>query len=196
MRHVFANRITFLIAILLVLAAVLFAYVRSAEIVIVPEEQLDADVGQDEPIEDLADFEWETLGDGVYSAQCAGCHGSDGTGQEGLYPSLRGHAADLFLADDGRSYLIELLVHGIEGEIEIMGITYDDLYHESSFAEELDDREIAAVLNTILTEWGNRGSLPGDPSLYLPGEVAEERQQEAGPDDVLDDRPDLAAGDR
>lgn len=86
MRHVFANRITFLIAILLVLAAVLFAYVRSAEIVIVPEEQLDADVGQNELIEDLADFEWETLGDDVYSAQPAGCHGRDGTGEETRYP--------------------------------------------------------------------------------------------------------------
>lgn len=48
-----------------------------------------------------------------------------------------------------------------------MGITYDDLDHQSSFAEELDGREIAAVLNTILTEWGSRESLPGGTSPSL-----------------------------
>ncbi len=93
-------------------------------------------------------------GAAVY-ARCAGCHKATGAGTPGLFPPLAGHAAKLAEAD--RSYLIRVLLFGLKGKIVVEGKTYDGTM--PAYASLLDDGEIAAVLNYILSSWGNEKAL-------------------------------------
>lgn len=49
------------------------------------------------------------VGEGVYTANCAGCHQADGQGLPGVFPPLAGHAAEL-RAFDGRNLGPEAVV--------------------------------------------------------------------------------------
>ena len=63
----------------------------------------------------------EADGAGVYQ-RCFGCHKSTGVGIGGVFPPLAGHAAKLVSAD--RTYPVQVLLYGLEGEIEVEGKKY------------------------------------------------------------------------
>ncbi len=84
------------------------------------------------------------LGTQVYAANCAACHQLDGAGLPGVFPRLAGHAADLYQADGGRDYLIEVMLYGLQGQIAVGGTNYNGLM--PAWAH-LGDEQIAAVIN-------------------------------------------------
>lgn len=91
--------------------------------------------------------------------RCVQCHKGNGTGMMGIYPPLVKHAPDVVMGS--RSYLITVLLYGLQGKIDIEGqkIGYDGIM-PSYYS--LNDEEGAAVLNYVLTSWGNDKLLPKD----------------------------------
>ncbi len=111
-------------------------------------------------------------GAAVY-ARCAGCHKATGDGTAGLFPPLAGHAAKLETA--GRAYLVQVVLFGLKGKIEAGGKTYNGTM--PAYAGLLNDAEIAAVLDYILSSWGNDELLPKGFAKVTPAEVEAQRAE-------------------
>jgi len=101
---------------------------------------------------------------------CRSCHNNDGRGQEGLGPSLVN--TPWVLGSPER--LVALVLHGIEGRIEVHGETWDDLMPGFAADPRLPDTAIAALLTYVRRSWGNTAD-PVPPEL-----VTEVRQRTAG----------------
>ena len=87
------------------------------------------------------------LGKRIYN-NCISCHQADGLGVEGNYPPLVG--SDWVLGSPVR--LSAILLHGLEGEIVVLGETYNDVMPAWSH---FDDLQIASVLTYVRNSWGN-----------------------------------------
>lgn len=85
----------------------------------------------------------------LFGAKCAACHQASGLGVAGVFPPLAG--AEWVLG--GEKVLISILLHGIQGEIEVKGNKYNGAM--PAFAT-LTDAEIAGVLSYIRSDWGNQ----------------------------------------
>lgn len=95
-----------------------------------------------------------TEGRQKYLTTCAGCHGSDGAGATRMGPPLAG--SEWVLGDEKRLALI--ILHGMEGPLEVAGKTYDapDILPVMPAHSTMDDGSIAAILTYIRNEWGNQ----------------------------------------
>lgn len=87
-------------------------------------------------------------GGAVYAANCVACHQATGAGLAGVFPPLA--SSEWVLGDDAR--LVQILLHGIAGSIEVQGTTYAGVM--PAFGQ-LADGEIAAVLTHVRSSWGN-----------------------------------------
>lgn len=89
-----------------------------------------------------------SAGDGsnIYQ-RCAACHLADGAGVPGAFPPLAGRMDDMAATEQGRNYLVQVIVHGLMGAIEVEGVTYRGVMPAQSG---LDDEAIAEVLNFLL----------------------------------------------
>ena len=81
----------------------------------------------------------ETSGEALYNATCAGCHMPDGKGAQGAghYPALADNPAV-----EAAPYVIVNVLHGRKAM--------------PSFGDEMDDDQVAAVVNYTRTHFGNR----------------------------------------
>jgi len=104
-------------------------------------------------------------------APCAACHQANGMGLPGAFPPLAGHGPELYLAD--RDYPILTLLYGVMGQIRVSGMTYNGLMPGHAH---LGDAEIAAILNYVMTSFGNAELLP-DFKAYEAADVAAERDR-------------------
>ncbi len=88
-----------------------------------------------------------------YLSACAVCHGNDGTGLPRFAPPLLG--SEWVLGDEKRLAL--LLLHGLEGPIEVRGKLYKapEILPVMPSHSILDDRDIAAIMTYIRNEWGH-----------------------------------------
>lgn len=93
------------------------------------------------------------LGRQHYLTTCAGCHGSDGAGLNRFAPPLAG--SDWVIGDERRLALI--LLHGMEGPLEVNGKVYDapDILPVMPAHSTLDDAAIASIMTYIRNEWDN-----------------------------------------
>jgi mono/diheme cytochrome c family protein len=108
----------------------------------------------------------KTDGAAVYQ-RCSICHKATGSGIGGVFPPLAGHAAQLVNAD--RAFPVQVILFGLEGEIEVEGKKYNGAM--PAFGNQLKDDEIAAVLNYVLASWGNDKMLPKGHKEYTAAEV-------------------------
>jgi len=94
-----------------------------------------------------------SMGRQKYLASCAGCHGSDGAGVNRMGPPLAG--SEWVTENEIRLSLI--ILHGMEGPIEVTGKKYDspDILPVMPSHSTMDDASIAAILTYIRNEWGN-----------------------------------------
>ncbi len=148
-------------------------------------------MGPDGPPEDAVhephgDDEAAVDGAAVYASNCAGCHGAAGGGIAGAFPPLVGHADALFAAD--RSYLPKVLLFGLQGQIEVDGETYNGVMPAWP---QLTDAEIAAVLNHIVTSWGNEA--PADAEPYTAGDLSDVRGLDLSGAAMYEQRPEVAS---
>ncbi|CAE6705802.1 hypothetical protein R69619_00873 [Paraburkholderia nemoris] len=81
----------------------------------------------------------EKSGEALYNATCAGCHMPDGKGAQGAghYPALADNPAV-----EAAPYVIVNVLHGRKGM--------------PSFGDEMNDDQVAAVVNYTRTHFGNR----------------------------------------
>jgi len=87
----------------------------------------------------------------LFGAKCAACHQASGLGISGVFPPLSG--AEWVLGSE--KVLISLLLHGVQGELEVKGNKYTGVM--PAFGA-LADAEIAAVLSYIRSDWGNQAA--------------------------------------
>jgi len=110
-------------------------------------------------------------GAAVFNTVCLACHQANAQGIPGAFPPLSdGHAAELYVAD--RDYPILVVLYGLQGPIEVAGLTYNSVMTPQL---QLDDGEIAAVLNHVMTSFGNEAALPEDFAPYTVEDVAAQR---------------------
>lgn len=103
----------------------------------------------------------------IFGANCAACHQAAGTGIPQVFPPLAGSA----WVNGGEQVLIQILLHGINGSIEVAGNTYNGVM--PAFGDKLGDAEIAAVASYIRSQWSNQGA------PVTPESVAEQRKRTA-----------------
>ncbi len=87
------------------------------------------------------------LGKRVYN-NCSSCHQPDGSGVGGVYPPLAGSS----WVTGSKEVLVRILLHGLEGPLEVNGVTYNG---EMPAWNQLSDEQIAAVLTYTRSSWGN-----------------------------------------
>ncbi len=126
-------------------------------------------------------------GAGVYRERCSSCHKAAGDGVPGFFPPLAGHAARLGGAS--RAYLIQVVLFGLTGEIRIDGTTYKG--RMPAYSGVLDDGKIAAVLDYVLSSWGNDEALPAGYAKVTAAEVEAQRHATMTPEQVFSARSKL-----
>lgn len=118
------------------------------------------------------DFEWQELGQTVFTANCASCHGAAGTGIPGAFPPLAGHVPSLLSVEGGHELLVNTILYGLVGPIDVNGVHFQSAMPPWAH---LGDAELAAVLNHVAVSWGNADLLAEGTTLFAPADIAAER---------------------
>ena len=84
----------------------------------------------------------------VFTGKCAACHQATGLGLPGVFPPLS--HSPWVLGPEKR--LVQILLHGIQGKIEVLGATYNGMMPSWNA---LSDAEIAAVATYVRSAFGN-----------------------------------------
>jgi len=120
-----------------------------------------------------ATSQWQALGARTYDTYCSGCHQRSGRGIAGGFPPLAGHAPQL-LAQKGSAYMARLVLFGLSGPSRSRARHTMALMPAWS---SLRDDEIAAVIDHVLTTWGNDQHLPKEFKPFVPSEIAAARAE-------------------
>lgn len=124
------------------------------------DETLAPDTEPEEPEE----VDILVVGERAYRQQCLACHQADGEGVAGAFPPLN----DTDWVTGSKERLIRVVLHGMQGPVEVRGNTYDGVMPPFN---QMDDERMAAVLSYIRQEWDN------DASEVTQEEVAEIRSE-------------------
>jgi len=87
----------------------------------------------------------------VYAGKCAACHQASGAGLAGIFPPL---AASPWVTGSEQR-LVQILLHGIQGPLDVLGTTYNGLMPSWKM---LSDGELAAVATYVRAAFGNQAS--------------------------------------
>lgn len=120
--------------------------------------------GQSDPA-GSSETQVEHPGKEVYDAVCLACHMADGSGVPGMHPPI----TDTEWVTGDKERLIDLVLNGMSGEIEVKGETYNSIMPPHSH---LTNKQIADVLSYIRTNFGN------DASEITQQEVAKVRNEQ------------------
>src|SRR5690606_6043746 len=99
-------------------------------------------------VEDNLEKEDQPLGAKIYNSYCASCHQTDGKGATGRFPPI---AATEWVTGD-KNRLIDIILNGLEGSIEVNGEIYDNVMPSHSF---MSNEQIAVVLTYIRQNFDN-----------------------------------------
>jgi glucose/arabinose dehydrogenase/cytochrome c553 len=87
-------------------------------------------------------------GEKIYNTYCGSCHQGNGLGDNNRFPPLAG--SEWVTGDKKR--LIEIVLNGLQGPIEVKGQSYNNVMPQHSF---LNNEDIASVLTYIRQNFGN-----------------------------------------
>tara|TARA_B100000029_G_scaffold516597_1_gene631575 strand:- start:3608 stop:4762 length:1155 start_codon:yes stop_codon:yes gene_type:complete len=107
---------------------------------------------------DWTEDELMEIGMGVYEKQCVVCHQSNGQGVPPVFPAL----VDSEIALYNKPRHIEILMEGVQGSAM------------QSFANQLSEVDLAAVITYTRKAWGNGEK--GDGEIVVPKEILEYKQ--------------------
>lgn len=102
-------------------------------------------------VSDNLDKDKPVAGGKIYSVYCSACHQRNGMGDSQRFPPL---GKSEWVTGDKKK-LIEILLKGLDGPIEVKGKPYNNIMPQHSF---LKDEEIAEVLTHIRKNFGNNES--------------------------------------
>lgn len=91
----------------------------------------------------------------LYKNFCASCHQGDGQGVEGVFPALEGSA----VVANGQRFADLLLLGTMGKEDASDGVRYEQDMASFDF---LDDQQLAAIINYVNTEYGQRNSVSAE----------------------------------
>ena len=109
---------------------------------------------------ELTEKEWSLAelterGEGVYQKNCVACHQMSGEGIPPIFPALAG--SDIVMFDKDRN--VEILMEGVQGAAM------------QSFANQLSEVDMAAVITYTRQAWGNAEN--GDGEYVVPSDIVE-----------------------
>ena len=109
---------------------------------------------------ELTEKEWSLAelterGEGVYQKNCVACHQINGEGLPPIFPALAG--SDIVMFDKNRN--VEILMEGVQGAAM------------QSFANQLSEVDMAAVITYTRQAWGNAEN--GDGEYVVPSDIVE-----------------------
>ena len=109
---------------------------------------------------ELTEKEWSLAelserGEGVYQKNCVACHQMNGEGLPPIFPALAG--SDIVMFDKDRN--LEILMEGVQGAAM------------QSFANQLSEVDMAAVITYTRQAWGNAEN--GDGAYVVPSDIVE-----------------------
>ena len=112
---------------------------------------------------ELTEKEWSLAelterGEGVYQKNCVACHQMNGEGLPPIFPALAG--SDIVMFDKNRN--VEILMEGVQGAAM------------QSFANQLSEVDMAAVITYTRQAWGNAEN--GDGEYVVPSDIVEYRK--------------------
>ncbi len=90
-------------------------------------------------------------GEKIYRTYCGACHQKNGLGASGRFPPL----ANTTWVTGDKKKLINIVLSGLEGPIEVNGTAFNSLMPQHSF---LADEELANVLTFVRQNFGNKAS--------------------------------------
>jgi len=99
-------------------------------------------------------------GEQSFTERCAPCHQPDGAGAAGLAPPLKDVLKPHLTSPAGKQYLSQILVSGMSGKIDTQDGPFIGLM--PSF-KQLDDVEIAATIDYVLTRFNGATGEPVQP---------------------------------
>ena len=113
-----------------------------------------------EQIAYLTEKDWTSeellaTGEEIYETRCAACHQANGAGIAGFYPALAGSGVVM----NDKAAQIEILMEGVRGS------------QMQSFAEQLNEVEMASVITFTRLAWGNDKT--GDGEIVIPKDIVE-----------------------
>lgn len=86
--------------------------------------------------------------------RCAACHQPNGAGLAGAFPPL---SASEWVTGNAE-VPIRVVLHGLQGEINVAGSTYNSVMLPYGGTGEMNDAEVAAVLTYVRSSFGNSAS--------------------------------------
>ena len=112
---------------------------------------------------ELTEKEWSLAelterGEGVYQKNCVACHQMNGEGLPPIFPALAG--SDVVMFDKNRN--VEILMEGVQGAAM------------QSFANQLSEVDMAAVITYTRQAWGNAEN--GDGVYVVPSDIVEYKE--------------------
>ncbi len=99
-------------------------------------------------------------GRAIFQKICSACHQQDGAGKDGVAPPLAG--SEWIKARSGER-LVRIVMNGLNGPIQVQGKTWN--LPMPPWRENLDDEQIAVVLNYVRSQWGGEGAAPIKPDM-------------------------------
>ena len=84
----------------------------------------------------------------LYGKMCGICHLEAGQGIPGAFPPLDARLAEWAATDGGQAYLVNVMVNGLYGPIDVNGVSYVGAM--PGLADQLSSEEIAGLLNFVL----------------------------------------------
>ncbi len=95
------------------------------------------------------------LGKDYFTKRCAICHGVDGKGIGAIGPPLAG--SDWVTGPTER--LARIVLHGVKGEIDVLGKRWNSAMPGHSHIQEFDDETAAGLLTHLHRAWGHSGRI-------------------------------------
>ena len=123
----------------------------------------------------------------VFQHRCAVCHQTTGSGVPGIYPPLKDTIGAYAGLPQGRTFLIHLLLFGMDGAIKSQGATYEGLMPP---ATDLSDNDLAEAINYVLRTL-NAATLPRDFKPFTAREFKTARTSRLAASDVFHEREKL-----
>lgn len=118
-----------------------------------PELPTGVDPGSSAPVDEYDPKVWLAKGKSEYAGACVVCHQPTGEGLPGQFPPLK--ASEYVI--HGEERLISLLLHGIVGQLQVNGKSYNGAMPAQAALK--NNKQIAQIASFIRNEWGNSGSL-------------------------------------
>ena len=123
----------------------------------------------------------------AFRQRCAVCHQANGAGIPGDYPSIAGTIGVYVKVQQGREFLIHLLLFGMNGAIKSHGASYEGLMPS---AADFNDKELSEALNYVLLKL-NADTVTHDFKPYTAAEFKDARSHKMSPSAVLKERESL-----